>query len=266
MNELVTRHIGTFPIGQRVTDGYINATVLCQAHGKLLGNYLRNDVTEAFLKALEADMRISISELVQTRKGGESNKQGTWVHPHVAINLGQWLSPQFAVTVTRWVTEWMVGKVRPHVATPQQSRVYVNRLALSWRMMMGVEEGYWTVFDKSSNLLILVECEMNMPVDHFDLLDGSVGIRWASFRKGKEWAKESILYDHEFPDRRGIRQAKAYEESELPYFNRWLRGTYIPIHLPEYLDGKYSAALPAPAKDVIAKLLAGQRKALASTN
>ena len=35
--------------------------------------------------------------------------QGTWVHPHVAINLGQWLSPKFAVRVAQIVEDWGRG-------------------------------------------------------------------------------------------------------------------------------------------------------------
>ena len=51
-------------------------------------------------------MRIRISELVQSAKGGNPELQGTWVHPYVAIHLAQWLSPRFAVQVSKWVYEW----------------------------------------------------------------------------------------------------------------------------------------------------------------
>ena len=40
-------------------------------------------------------------------RGGNPQLQGTWVHPYVAINLGQWLSPKFSVQVSKWVFEWM---------------------------------------------------------------------------------------------------------------------------------------------------------------
>jgi hypothetical protein len=48
--------------------------------------------------------------LVQIKKGGVKNEQGTWVHPQVAIHLAQWLSPTFAVKVSKWVFNWMSGK------------------------------------------------------------------------------------------------------------------------------------------------------------
>ena len=78
---------------QRPDDGYINATELCQRAGNLFAGYKRLTQTQAFIEELPADMGIPISGNggpVQIRPGGNNQKsQGTWVHPHVAINLGQ---------------------------------------------------------------------------------------------------------------------------------------------------------------------------------
>src|SRR5689334_12214916 len=84
-------------VQQRRNDGYINATAMCEAVGKLFGHYRANKTTDAFLAALASDIGIPISELVQSVKGGDPVLQGTWVHPKVAIHLAQWLSPEFAV-------------------------------------------------------------------------------------------------------------------------------------------------------------------------
>lgn len=83
-------------VTQRVTDGYFNATAMCRASGKLMGDYLRLSATKAFLTELSSDMGIPISGLVQSIRGGDPHLQGTWVHPQVAINLAQWLSPKFS--------------------------------------------------------------------------------------------------------------------------------------------------------------------------
>src|SRR4051812_39687430 len=53
-------------------------------------------------------MGIPMTRLVIT-----PDRQGTWVHPDVAVNLGQWVSPKFAVLVSRSVREWMSGRPRP---------------------------------------------------------------------------------------------------------------------------------------------------------
>jgi KilA-N domain len=248
---IVVRSIGHFPIGQRVTDGFINATVLCKACGKEWADFWRLKGTQEFIEALESDLGIPRSLLVQTVKGvttGMSPKdQGTWVHPDIAVSLAQWCSPKFAVMVSRWVREWLTTGTAPVKAT--RLPVYVKRFQLAFRMQMTVPDGYWTVFDKCSNLLILVECDLKLPVDDLDLLDGSVGICYSRFRPGKEWAVEKKTYEHLFPDRRGIRKANAYSVSELPFFEQWLKNVYIQVHLPTYLESKY--VLPMPAKELV---------------
>lgn len=102
---------GSALILQRVKDGYINATALCKAAGKLYGHYRENGNTDAFFSALVADIGIPMSELTEIRRGGNPQEQGTWVHPQVAVHLAQWASPEFAVQVSRWVYDWMRGEM-----------------------------------------------------------------------------------------------------------------------------------------------------------
>lgn len=99
-------------IEQRFIDGYINATAMCQAVGKMFNDYSCLKTTQAFLEALESDTGIPVSEQIQSVKGGGPTVQGTWVHPKVAIHLAQWLSPQFAVSVVNWVHDWMTGSAK----------------------------------------------------------------------------------------------------------------------------------------------------------
>lgn len=82
-------------IAQRAYDGYVNATAMCQAAGKRLNDYTRTAATQDFVSELSADTGIPVSELIQSVKGGNPEFQGTWVHPHIAINLGQWASPNY---------------------------------------------------------------------------------------------------------------------------------------------------------------------------
>jgi hypothetical protein len=89
-------------IEQRLKDGYINATAMCKAANKQFNDYARIGRTRAFLEELSSETRIPVSELVQSIKGGPPERQGTWVHPQVAIHLGQWLSARFAVQVSKW--------------------------------------------------------------------------------------------------------------------------------------------------------------------
>ena len=83
---LIPHKVENAIIPQRASDGYVNATAMCDACGKKISNYFQNDCTREFLKVLEADAGIPASELVIVRKGGLPLEQGTWVHPDVAIN------------------------------------------------------------------------------------------------------------------------------------------------------------------------------------
>ena len=103
-------------IDQRKMDGYVNATAMCKACGKLFADYNRLSTTKDFLEALALDMGNPISKIIVVRRGKPAELQGTWVHPDVAINLAQWLSPQFAVKVSQWVREWMTTGKNPITA------------------------------------------------------------------------------------------------------------------------------------------------------
>lgn len=95
--------IENFRIQSRSSDGYINATQLCKAGGKLFADWYRLENTKAFVKALGTDMGIPITDLINIIQGG--NAQGSWIHPDLATNLAQWISHPFGIRVARWVRE-----------------------------------------------------------------------------------------------------------------------------------------------------------------
>lgn len=108
MNKNLIKHtVENEVISQRAVDGYVNATAMCKLHGKLIGHYLETEVTKEFLKELSRSIGLTIDVLVSKRMTGANDLRGTWVHPYVAINLGQWLSPVFAVKVSSWIFNWM---------------------------------------------------------------------------------------------------------------------------------------------------------------
>ena len=65
----------------------------------------------SFCKALSSEAHISTSDLVQTKKGGNVQEQGTWIHELVAINLAQWLSPRYAVLVAKVMQKFHRGEL-----------------------------------------------------------------------------------------------------------------------------------------------------------
>lgn len=84
---VIERQLESRIIPQRASDGYINATAMCQAAGKLFGGYRRTAETQAFLEELARSMQIRIDPLIVTIMDGQNEERGTWVHPHVAVSL-----------------------------------------------------------------------------------------------------------------------------------------------------------------------------------
>ena len=109
MNELIQHPIVGHLIPQQVESGYINATAMCKAAGRQWGHYWATQSAKEFAHELALDIGIPISKLIFSFRGRPAESQGTWIHPRVAIHLGQWLSPKFAVRVSAIVQDWAQG-------------------------------------------------------------------------------------------------------------------------------------------------------------
>lgn len=150
-------------------------------------------------------------------------------------------------------------------APRQTLEVYTRRILDARRGGMRVRHGFWTVFDKSAALLIVAEAvylRLGLPLDRFDLLDGSVGTMWARYRDDKPWAEPWAYSPYTFPDHRGTRNVKSYVLSELGHFDHWLKCEYEPFHFAGYLQTKYGRgavqrALPAFQEFGVLLALAG---------
>jgi hypothetical protein len=92
----------------RTSDGYVNATKMCNSAGKLWADFARLDGTKAFLVELSKALGYSIGDLIENKNGSQD---GTWVHPRIAIKLATWCSPKFEVEVTDLVLRYMQGDV-----------------------------------------------------------------------------------------------------------------------------------------------------------
>ena len=134
---------------------------------------------------------------------------------------------------------------RRGILTQPHSTVYIQRLENMSDHK--VPDHLWTTFREGAEILLLVENQYKVPVNNFDLCDGSIGIHWKNYRQEKDadgnpkhWLCEVGEYTHKFRDKRGtIDGCHAYQYSEIPYFKAWLRDAYVPIHLPSYLVEKY---------------------------
>ena len=235
---LIEHSVDGAVVPQRPTDGYVNATRLCQQAGKQFGHYRSNDQTQAFLDQLSLEIGIPISNLVQVIRGrGDAIAQGTWVHPQVAINLGQWLSPTFAVQVTKWVLDWMQGKTQPYMPVHVQ-RFLKNRSKIPHTHFSMLNEIYLSLFATLEDYGVIPPDNM-MP-------DISTGRMFSGFLRQKGIDPEQFpTYQHEFANEtRTPVQARLYPIEHLPEFRRYFNEVWLPTRAEAYFRERFPRALP----------------------
>lgn len=233
---LVQYELAQEVIHQRVRDGYVNATAMCKAAGKLWADYRRLGTTGQYLEALSADMGIPITELVQSIRGGSPALQGTWVHPQVAIHLAQWLSPEFAVKVTKWIFDWMSGNI-PGGKLPYHLRRYMAN-------MTNVPAGYFSILNEVTLALIAPLEQMGYTLPQSMVPDISLGKTFSGWLRKNGYDPDNMpRYLHAYEDGRMI-DARAYPKSirlkfERHFSEEWLQKKSLP-----YFKERDPAALP----------------------
>lgn len=222
---------------QRPSDGYINATAMCQATGKRWNHYASNEGTKAFIAALAADTGIPASVLVQSLSGGTPELQGTWVHPQVAINLATWCSPIFAVQVSKWVYDWMSDRRKPQSVIPYHLRRHMANHG-------NVPAGHFSILIEMTTLLIAPMEAMGYSLPEKllpDISQGRIFCKWLR----DEWDIDTDslpTYRHHYEDGR-IVPAKAYPDDMLKEFRRHFWTVWLPQRAEAYFAGRDSKAL-----------------------
>jgi len=246
---LIPHKVENFLINQRAVDGYINATAMCQAVGKKLGHYLENKTTQDYLAELSRDIGIPISGLVIIIKGGIVDVQGTWVHPEVAIHLGQWCSPKFAVQVSRWVREWSTGKSKPHNIPYHIQRYMANRSEIPHTHFSMLNEMIFAL------IAPLEAAGYTIPDDMVpDISAGKMFCKW--LREEKDIDTDSLpTYRHEFADGR-IVYPKLYPNEVLADFRNHFHKVWLPTKAEKYFKERDPKAI-----EYLPKLLPALEKA-----
>ena len=211
---------------------------MCRSGGRLWGHYYENLATKRFLQALESNIGIPILDLLQSQVGGDH--AGTWVHPRVAVHLGQWLSNDFAVAVTGWVMEW----AQSHNAI--QDRYLLNRVR--------IQRGYFSALNETYNdfIGILEQMGYKLPEWH-DYPDGhphrhtpdvSVGRIWNDYLRAEGENPDSFPnYIHSYTDERGEWEVRVYPLRLYPLFKWWLVTHWLPNAGRRYLLERVPDAL-----------------------
>lgn len=235
--DLIPHEIESSLIHQRAVDGYVNATAMCQACGKLFGHYRETIATKAYLEELSSVIGIPISELVISIKGGDPRLQGTWVHPDVAIHLGQWCSPKFAVAVAQWVREWMFGNAKPAGLPIHIQRYLANRSQ--------IPPTHFSILNEMVFALIapLEGAGYTLPDNMVpDISAGLMFSRWLRDEKGID-TNALPTYPHTYPDGRTF-PARLYPNSVLADFRDYFHKTWLPQKAADYFADRDVKALP----------------------
>lgn len=108
-------------------NGYLNATMIAKHYGKRVKDYLRNERTQDYMRALNEHLSEAVktasqsdgrnipsqNALVIVKKGNSREfEQGTWLHPKLAIDFARWLNPRFAVWCDMQIEQMTTGSLQ----------------------------------------------------------------------------------------------------------------------------------------------------------
>ncbi|KSM69786.1 DNA-binding protein [Pseudomonas aeruginosa] len=235
--ELIPRNVEGALIHQRAADGYVNATAMCNASGKNFYDYSRLKNTGDFLGELSRSTGIPADLLVYTVMHGPNEARGTWVHPDVAINLGQWCSPRFAVAVSQWVREWLGNKGRPPALPYHMRRYMANRDQVPYTHFSMLNEMILALIGPMEDSGYTLPDRM-LP----DISEGRMFCRWLRDEKGID-TDALPTYRHVFEDGRVV-FPKLYPNDVLADFRRHFHTVWLPQKAERYFAEKDHAALP----------------------
>ncbi|MEA9902461.1 KilA-N domain-containing protein [Xanthomonas campestris] len=222
-------------IPQRSADGYISATALCKSVNKQFSHYHALKATKEFIYELSKQTGMPEDQLVHVITGGNPQLQGTWVHPYIAINLGQWLSAKFAVKVSQWVTEWQQGASKP-VMPAHIERYLMNRGKIPYT--------HFSMLNELTLGLIapLEQAGYTLPENLVpDISEGKMFCKWLRDVKGIE-PSNFPNYMHSYPDGRNI-QARLYPLELYEDFRIHFNETWLVNHAPKYFGARDAKAL-----------------------
>lgn len=222
---LIPHQVGASIVQQRASDGYINATELCRAAGKRWNDYFDPKRSQDFFEALSRKTGKPVLVLIQ-RVRSEEGIASTWIHPQIAIHLGQWLSADFAVQVSEWVHEWMSG------GGPSRPAALPFHLARYLANDNKVPGGYFSMLQEASLGLIGPLHNLGFEIPKGWVPDISIGKMFCAWLREHHGVDTDALstYSHDYQDSRGVVQAKLYPDDYLAAYRTWFRTIWLPRH------------------------------------
>lgn len=85
-----------------VKDNYFYVSEVVKEKNKRINDFTTSKSTKDYLKALEGETEISVSELIKTNRGGIEGGY-TAIHRDIIILFARWLDPKFAIACDRFI-------------------------------------------------------------------------------------------------------------------------------------------------------------------
>lgn len=235
---LISHKVQDSIVEQRASDGYINATAMCQAASKKWSHYYENSSTQGLVRELSADAGIPASVIIQIIKGGDPHLQGTWIHPQLALNLAQWLSPKFALQVSKWVFDWMSGN-----GGPAKLPFHLERHMLN---IHKIPNGYFSVLQEMTIRLVAPMEVNNYRLPKHLMPDVSQAQLFCKHLRDVLGFDTKTLpkYIHSFPDGREV-EANLYPIKFLADFHVLMADVWMKERAAGYFKTRDPAALVA---------------------
>ena len=125
----------TILAGHLIPKGYVNATAMCKANGKLWGTYWKTQKAQSFANIVTASVipnGITVESVIIIQGGDDPTIQGTWVHPKVAMHLAMWISDEFAY----WATDVLLRVVNgEYQALTKEAEEAAAKLEKFWEQI-----------------------------------------------------------------------------------------------------------------------------------
>ncbi|KAA6376457.1 MAG: hypothetical protein EZS28_028017 [Streblomastix strix] len=131
--ETTTQNNETFKIGSynglnilmRKSDGYVNASKLCDQHHKPFRHLLKNQFWHSYLdeetQELESGGIPPHPLMYEINKGFENKFKGYYIHPHLINYVAIWISPRYAVIVRKIMDKINETTIAEHDADKTQA-------------------------------------------------------------------------------------------------------------------------------------------------
>lgn len=223
-------------INQRKLDGYVNASQLCSSAGKRWYNYLREETSGNFIRAVVENLRMAQDALIQEQQEADGTTS-VWVHPQIAVNLAQWLSGEFAAKVSAWVVDWVsTGAVKPTAATAlpyHLDRYLTNNVR--------VPPGYFSILQETALGLTGPLHKLGFDIPKNWVPDISVGRGFCKWLRDSKGIDTDALdtYSHDYLDGRPlIDGVKLYPNELLGDYRDWFQSVWLPVHGKKYFASK----------------------------